>query len=696
MPIQVFQPEKLASILIVISMILSGCTGQSEGENDTSSDEEQTEESAIQPSNLTEEISIQQSEFCDDTNPHHCLMPFPSASFLEVTNDPSSFTGYKLNISGQAIPDTQLSISESFHILDRLDGFSPSTQIFTAFDKEPDISRMASQYDIAKSLEGGHQSILLNLNTGLPVYHWVENDARAQSDEKKITFLRTLQGLEHNSKYAVAFRNMNDSTGSEITPSDAFAALRDGVLTDSPRLESQRQSYEEMFSELSIAGFDRESLQAAWWFHTASTESILRDVILMKSDAESRLGDNGIGCTIENVEENFGNDNNSLRRLTGTFTSPHYMISQSATMESSDGSVTLTPMSRDSNFDPLFVENREIEFTMLIPSSLAEKNESGPITIVGHGLFGSGRSYVSDGAELANKYGTVTLATDFKGWSSDGDQEAMALALVDFEQFQFQQERQIQALINHISMIRTFAGVCSDLTQFYHNGTNLVDSENFNYLGISLGGLRGPSLMAMIPEIGWGTLWVGGTSFTHQVERSTHYGSSTNSSIFFQILSSTASLPSRNDRAVAIALLQSVWDSTDGETYLPFRSQGLEGIIDPFDMFYLSSMMDAQVTTLSADRAARTGQVPIISGSAYVPFGMETTDGPISGSAAVYFDGDFPPLPSGNENGPMWHHSLAHNLVLEVPAAEKMAYGYLINGILVNHCNPTCVFAGDW
>jgi len=447
---------------------------------------------------------------------------------------------------------------------------------------------------------------------------------------------------------------------------------------------------------LSIAGFDRESLQAAWWFHTASTESILRDVILMKSDAESRLGDNGIGCTIENVEENFGNDNNSLRRLTGTFTSPHYMISQSATMESSDGSVTLTPMSRDSNFDPLFVENREIEFTMLIPSSLAEKNESGPITIVGHGLFGSGRSYVSDGAELANKYGTVTLATDFKGWSSDGDQEAMALALVDFEQFQFQQERQIQALINHISMIRTFAGVCSDLTQFYHNGTNLVDSENFNYLGISLGGLRGPSLMAMIPEIGWGTLWVGGTSFTHQVERSTHYGSSTNSSIFFQILSSTASLPSRNDRAVAIALLQSVWDSTDGETYLPFRSQGLEGIIDPFDMFYLSSMMDAQVTTLSADRAARTGQVPIISGSAYVPFGMETTDGPISGSAAVYFDGDFPPLPSGNENGPMWHHSLAHNLVLEVPAAEKMAYGYLINGILVNHCNPTCVFAGDW
>ena len=693
---QHLSPNKLASILVVMSMILSGCTGESGDDNDIPSEGENIEEEVVQSSNITQTISIQQSEFCDDTNPHHCLMPFPSASFLEATDDSNSHTGYMLNISGQAIPDTQLSVSESFHILDRLDGFSPSTQIFTAFDKEPDISTMANQYNIGKSLDSDHQSILLNMDTGLPVFHWVENDARAQSDEKKITFLRTIQGLEHNSKYAVAFRNMNDISGSEITPSKAFKALRDGVSTDSPRLESQRQSYEEMFSKLSIAGFERGSLQAAWWFHTASTESILRDVILMKSDAESRLGANGIGCTVENVEENYGNDNNSLRRLTGTFTSPHYMLSQSATTQSSDGSVTLTPMSRDSNFDPLFVENREIDFTMLIPSSLAEKNESGPITIVGHGLFGSGRSYVSDGAGLANKYGTVTLATDFKGWSSDGDQDAMALALVDFEQFQFQQERQIQALINHISMIRTFTGICSDLTYFYHNGTNLVDSETINYLGISLGGLRGPSLMAMIPEIGWGTLWVGGTSFTHQVERSTHYGSSTNSSIFFQILSSTASLPSRNDRAVAIALLQSVWDSTDGETYLPFRSEGLDGIIDPFDMFYLSSMMDAQVTTLSADRAARTGQVPIISGSAYVPFGMETSDGPISGSSAVYFDGDFPPLPSGNENGPMWHHSLAHNLVLEVPAAEKMAYGYLMNGTLDNHCEPTCVFEGDW
>ena len=76
----------------------------------------------------------------------------------------------------------------------------------------------------------------------------------------------------------------------------------------------------------------------------------------------------------------------------------------------------------------------------------------------------------------------------------------------------------------------------------------------------------------------------------------------------------------------------------------------------------------------------RTGDVPVVTGSAYHPFGVDVVDGPIDGSSAAYFDGEFPALPTGNTNGPMWHHSLAHNLVLEVPEAKMMAYGYLISG----------------
>ena len=246
---------------------------------------------------------------------------------------------------------------------------------------------------------------------------------------------------------------------------------------------------------------------------------------------------------------------------------------------------------------------------------------------------------------------------------------------MDLKEFQYQQERQMQAVINHLAMIRTIAGGQCDEEYFKHNGTILIDYETINYIGISLGGLRGPSLLSIIPELEWGVLWVGGTSFSHQVERSTHYGSEEFPSVFYQLLSSDLSLPSRMDRAICIALLQSIWDSTDGETFLPYRENGFEDLLKPFDMFYLTSMMDAQVTTLSADRAVRTGNVPVINGSAYHPFGVMAIEGPIDGSAAAYFDGDFPPLPTGNTNGPMWHHSLAHNLVLEVPEAKMMAYG---------------------
>ena len=680
--------RKILALTLVVSMLLVGCTGDPSADSDEK-DADEIEQPTDPTDNITEVpedeiIEIEGSEFCDDTNHIHCMLPFPSGAFLDV--DETRDTGYSLSIDGEAIPDTRSSASNNMVILDRLDGFSPSTQIFTAFDEVPNITGMATQFDIGISTMDEHSSILLNLDTGEKVHHWIELDARVQENEETIIFLRTIEGLDHNTPYAVGFRNLVDEQGTSIVPSEGFKALRDGNETDSDGIEGQRESYEEVFNRLGDAGFERSSLQSAWWFHTASTESILEDILIMRDDAEQRLGDDGIGCNITGVEEDFGNDGTSLRLIRGTITTPHYMENEFAR----------SPLMRGPGGDPEFVENREIDFTMLIPRSLAENNTSGPLTVFGHGLFGDGDSYAMNARSVANEYQTAVIATDFKGWSSDGDLDAMTFALMDLKEFQYQQERQMQAVVNHISMVRTITGICSDIEHFKHNGTNMIDVETVNYIGISLGGLRGPSLLAFVPELEWGVLWVGGTSFTHQVERSTHYGSNEHPGQFFELLSSDVSLPSRLDRAVCIALLQSIWDSTDGETYLPFRETGYGDVLEPFDMFYLTSMMDAQVTTLSADRAVRTGNVPVVNGSAYHPFGVDVVEGPIEGSSAAYFDGDFPPLPTGNTNGPMWHHSLAHNLVLEVPEAKMMAYGYLITGVLVDYCDPRCTFEGDW
>ena len=192
--------RKILATIIVCSMLLAGCTTEPSADNDEQG-EEIVETSDFDNDNdsgpvFEEIIEVGGSDYCDDTNQIHCMLPFPSGAFLE--RDESQTTGFSLSIDGLAIPDTQSSISENMVILDRLDGFSPSTQIFTAFGEVPNITGMASQFDIGISTMEGHKSVLVNMDTGEKIHHWIELDARAQQGEETILFLRTIEGLDHD------------------------------------------------------------------------------------------------------------------------------------------------------------------------------------------------------------------------------------------------------------------------------------------------------------------------------------------------------------------------------------------------------------------------------------------------------------------------------------------------------------------
>ena len=212
-------------------------------------------------------------------------------------------------------------------MLNRLDGYSPSTQIFTTFDVVPDITGLAGHNSIGDSLSDNHETVLINLETGEKLPHWVELDQRSQDDEPTFVYVRTLGGLDHDTSYGVAYRNLNDADGNSIEGSQAFVALRDGLSTDSNQIENQRSQYESLFDALGDAGVDRADLQAAWFFHTASTASILQDIVTMRNDAEQRLGDGGVGCNIDEVIDNYGEDNTTYRLIRATVTTTQYMES---------------------------------------------------------------------------------------------------------------------------------------------------------------------------------------------------------------------------------------------------------------------------------------------------------------------------------------------------------------------------------
>ncbi|MEC8998193.1 MAG: hypothetical protein VX909_02965 [Candidatus Thermoplasmatota archaeon] len=627
---------------------------------------------------IEEDIPISGTNFCDNTNPDHCLLPFPSSAFLD--SDSGTTTGYRLDIDGQAIPDSASAPSEDFHMLDFKDGHSPSTQVFTTFSSLPDISGLASQDSIHLSSLPDHNSLLLNMDTGQMTEHWVEISSRTQEGEPPLVHVRSLGGLDHNTQYAVAFRGLSDENGDPIEPFPGFKALRDGLVTDNQQIESLRPSYETMFTSLSEIGYERQDLISAWWFHTASTQSITGDIISMRNDATQRLGDNGIGCNVTSVIENYAEDNTTLRRISGTITTPHYL----------ESTYPPTPMTRSEDGTPKFNFLTEVVFTVTIPMSAAESSQPAPLVVLGHGFLGNGEGMVSGFRGWANDSGVATIGTDFKGWSSDGDFDAVTFGLMNVNYLQHQSERLQQSVINHLAMITTIKGVCSDIPEFHHNGVNLVDTTDIDYMGVSLGGIRGPSMLSLIPEIDRGVLWVAGSSFGFIAERSTQYTQ------FEELFSSPLAYESTMDRSILIALMQSMWDTTEPETYLPFIDGGLDGELHPYEVLYVVSINDAQVTTLSADRASRTSGIPVLANSTYYPHGLDIVDAPASGSAIVYFDGNFPAVPSGNIQGPMAYHSLAHNQVLGYGPAVDLATDFLLSGQITDTCSGKCYFEGTW
>ena len=682
--------KKFTVFALILMFISPGCIDSDEiDKSDESITEEVIEENkeiVDDKGNETEEmifepvlVEVPYEEGCDNINPLHCMFPFPSSAFL--TSDSSTETGYRVNYTAETLPGSGITKEVEIPGLNRLDGMSPSTQILTSFGEDPDLTNIANQSSIEKSLEVDHPTVLINLETGEKVPHWVELDARTDNKGSTILYIRTLRGLDHNTAYGVGISGLKNNTGDLISPSLALQALIDGNYTNAPDIERRSGNFENLFESLESLGYEKQNLQAAWDFHTASTESIIGGMLYMREDALVRLGDEGIGCNVTSSEDNYGDDNMSFRRIRGTITTPQYLLNPETPP---------TLMSRDSNGTPLFTGYSEVPFTLVIPKTLADNNMSGPIVVFGHGFMGTGESTISGGARAwTQAYNVSFLATDWYGWSSS-DYDTVMNMLVNPSYFEHQTDRLQQAMINKISMIRTMKGICSDIPELYNDETKLVETDKVYYMGYSLGGIYGPTLMALSPDIERGVLWVGGSGFSSMVERSTNYNQ------FELIFNSILGYEARNDRAILISVAQQLWDSTDPEIYLPYVVDGYGDILEPNTILTIHSVNDAQVPMLSSDRATRTAGIPVISSSTRIPYDVDVVDGPINGSALVYFDGDFPGVPESNKAPPQSSHSLAHNLIAAVTEVNEMVFGFMFTGIVENTCGEICTFEAEW
>ena len=648
-------------------MLLSGCIF------DTAEEITVNGGDTLEPDVDVGPVEVVTTDGCENMNPLHCMLPFPSNAFL--TADNSTTTGYKVNYASNTLPSSGTTSNVEIVALNRFDGFSPSTQLMTAFTTVPNLTGIANQHSIASSLSTEHATVLLNLKSGERVAHWIEVDDRATNPSATIVFMRTLGALDYDTTYGVAFIGLSDLSGDPITPSPAMQAIIDGEETTSADIETRRGEIESLIGELELLDYKRNDVKAAWVFHTASSQSILSDISTMRSDALTRLGEDGIGCTVTSSEDNYGDDDKLYRRIRGTFTAPQYLESQNPP----------ALIVRGNDGTPQYVEDSEIPFTMVIPQVLADLNESGPLVVFGHGFLGTGEGSSDYLGGWAEEYKVSFVATDLYGWSSS-DFDTLGYGMIDPSYFQHQAERIEQALINKMAMIRTFKGVCSDIDEMYSDGTNLVNSTDVHYMGYSLGGIYGASVVAVSPDIDRAALWVGGSGFSTFVERSTNFAT------FADLFSHSAAYPDRNDRALLLGVMQQMWDCSDPETFLSFANDGYDSIVEPFSFLSIISVNDAQVPGISSDRAARTAGVPVLDSSARLPYGVTQQAGPISGSAIVYWDGGYDAMPESNAPPPIGDAGKAHNEIGVIEDVNEMVKEFLHTGIVIDTCDVTCTF----
>jgi len=650
---------------LITALLLVGCGAEDEppGDDDTTAGDDDT--TAPDP------IEVPHEEGCDNLNPLYCAFPYPSDRYL--VDDAATATGYRLAIDPGALPEAIDPAEFDLSPYDRLDGGSPATQIMTLFERPPVVAgdHIAGAYSIERSLDDDHPTVILDLDTGERVAHWIELDARAGSSSETVLYLRLAGRLEEDNGYAVAIRGLVDEDGGTIEPSMAFAAIRDGLHTDAPDIEERWDAYQAMFDALESAGVARDQLQAAWRFHTASGDAIRGDLLHARADALQRLGADGIGCTVTSVDEGYGDDGITLRRVRGTYTVPSYMDSPEPPARYVRGDDGL----------PVWVEDVEVPFTAIVPTSLTEGTpRAGPLVTFGHGLMLSGEVVVSSEPLRLNasEMEATIVATDWAGMSIP-DSLTVAGALNNPSSFVYVTERLQQGMINQIALTRTFMGICRDIPELQHEGTDLVDASESYYIGGSQGGIYGGTLLTLSPDIDRGVLLVNGANYPFMIERSIDFEA------YFPIFE--LAFPDRLDQALMLPMAQHLWDGTDPSSYLPFLQDGLPDI-GPKQVMSITVTNDAQVPNLSSDMAMRMAGAPVVRGSVSEPWGFEVLDAPYTGSGYVEIDLGDPDCPEGNLAPPI--DAGGHGAIARDPMALLMIESFLYDGEVIMPCDGEC------
>jgi hypothetical protein len=559
---------------------------------------------------------------CDPIDTSACLLPWPNNYFTVA--DPSTATGLRLNISSLETPRNASGAPIEPGDWNRLDGFSPGSQIVTHVAGMDNPQAFAAtnpptNIDISRSLRSTSPVVVLDATTGKLWPVWAELDRSRDLEgnpppaERTALLIHPAKDFAEGHRYIVALQNMRDSSGAPIPATPAFAAF----LAGNAQPVSRQSHYDtEVFPQLRAARIKTASLYLAWDFTVASEQSLSEPILYMRDDALAKLGDTTPGdgvvqgsapqfvinttpCTVKvgvppaNCTGP-GSDPRVLTHVDGYVVVPCYLNAPGCPPGSRFQYLTPT----ETKPTPIPGNVYDAHFECNIPAGAAQ-GTTYRVEMVGHGLFGTAGEINSDKYYNVGQDGVMSCAMDEIGMAEEDLPNAIS-SLGDLSNFPTIPDRLQQGMIDFLYLGRDVlnpAGFCSNAV-FQVNGKCVINGSHLFYDGGSQGAIFGGALTAIEPDFTRSELDVAGMNYSMLLTRSSDF--KTFAEVFYR------TYPDPLERELLYSFIQNLWDHGEADGYAEHMTTSPLPDTPRHSVLMTVSFGDHQVTNWASEVEART------------------------------------------------------------------------------------------
>jgi hypothetical protein len=580
---------------------------------------------------------------CDFLDTAKCLYPFPNDYF--TVRDGSTDSGRRVDIATESMPRNADGIPVDPAEWNRNDGFSPGSPVIT-FVPGLDLQRTgaADETDIGRSLRATAPIVLLDATSGRRVPYWAELDQSVPNPDQRPLVVRPAVDFREGHRIVVGLRRLRDPAGATIEPADSFRSYRDGTKTDDPAIEARRPHMQDILKTLDRAGFKHQELYLAWDFTVASQRSLSERMLHIRDDAFGSLANKAPAFSVTQVENDV--DGRVARRVTGTFTVPNYLTGDGTAGNRFNTGADGLPQ-RNGDYTASFI--------CIIPRAALKPDGSvarARPSLYGHGLLGT-ESEVNAGnvRNMANEHNFVFCATRWIGLSQEDIANAVS-TLQDLSRFPTIADRLQQGMLDTLflgRLLKAKDGFLTDAAFQGPQGTPVIDNRELYFDGNSEGGITGGAVTAVAQDWTRAVLGVPGMNYSTLLQRSSDWD--TYKAVF------DPAYPDPADHALAIGLIQMLWDRGEGNGYAQHLTRRPYRDTPQHTVLIHEAFGDHQVANIATDAQARLlgahVHQPVLAGGRSPErqpmWGVQGIESyPYDGSAIVVWDSGSPAPPVGN------------------------------------------------